>query len=107
MAITISEDFYSQIFKLLTFAISGSSVATGATISNIAFKEQKRDYPVKLIAGSLAAGGLWSILIHSFNNNDCLWCDGWTIIGNFYGRIIQGYNVIAVYALYCHLLGYL
>ena len=55
----------SNILSCSLFAaISGSSVATGATIGNIAFKEQKeRDYPVKLIAGSLAAGGTLGILI--------------------------------------------
>ena len=55
----------SNILSCSLFAaISGSSVATAATIANIAFKEQKeRNYPVKLIAGSLAAGGTLGILI--------------------------------------------
>jgi len=77
----LSKSLYRGISKLLTpvpgglvhsniassaifAAISGSSVATAATIGAIAFPEQKkRNYPIKLIAGSLAAGGTLGILI--------------------------------------------
>jgi len=45
-------------------AISGSSVATASAIGSVAFPEQKkRNYPVQLISGSLAAGGTLGILI--------------------------------------------
>jgi len=56
---------HSNIFSCSIFAaISGSSVATAATIGSVAFPEQrKRKYPIKMIAGSLAAGGTIGILI--------------------------------------------
>ncbi len=56
---------HSNIFSCSFFAaISGSSVATAAAMGSIAIPEQKsRKYPIKLITGSLAAGGTLGILI--------------------------------------------
>jgi len=56
---------HSNILSCAFFAaISGSSVATAAAIGSIAFPEQrKRKYPIKMIAGSLSAGGTIGILI--------------------------------------------
>lgn len=56
---------HSNIFSCAIFAaISGSSVATAAAIGSVAYKEQKeRNYPIKLVTGSLAAAGTLGILI--------------------------------------------
>lgn len=45
-------------------AISGSSIATAATVGTVAFPAQeKRHYDISMIAGSVAAGGTLGILI--------------------------------------------
>ena len=56
---------HSNIVSCALFAaISGSSVATAATIGTVAYPEQKkRGYDYKLTVGSLAAGGTIGILI--------------------------------------------
>lgn len=56
---------HSNILSCALFgAISGSSVATASAIGLVAFPEQKkRNYPMQLISGSLAAGGTLGILI--------------------------------------------
>jgi len=56
---------HSNIFSSAIFAaISGSSVATASAIGSVAIPEQReRNYPIKLITGSLAAGGTLGILI--------------------------------------------
>ena len=56
---------HSNIVSCAIFAaVSGSSVATAATIGTVAYPEQvKRGYDPSLITGSLAAGGTLGILI--------------------------------------------
>jgi C4-dicarboxylate transporter DctM subunit len=56
---------HSNIAACATFAaVSGSSVATAATIGSVALPEfRARGYPEQLVLGSLAAGGTLGILI--------------------------------------------
>lgn len=56
---------HSNILACATFsAVSGSSVATAATIGTVAYPEQKsRGYDSKIVTGSLAAGGTLGPLI--------------------------------------------
>ena len=56
---------HANIFSCAIFAaISGSSVATAATMGTIAIPElEKRGYDIKITLGSLAAGGTLGILI--------------------------------------------
>ncbi|MFV0298778.1 MAG: TRAP transporter large permease, partial [Hyphomicrobiaceae bacterium] len=56
---------HANIFSCAIFsAVSGSSVATAATVGTVAIPEMmKRDYQPRMIFGSLAAGGTLGILI--------------------------------------------
>jgi len=55
---------YNIVSSAIFAAVSGSSVATAATIGTVAYPEQtKRGYDASLVTGSLAAGGTLGILI--------------------------------------------
>ena len=56
-------------------AISGSSVATAATIGTVAIPEMiQRGYARRFVLGLLAAGGTLGNLDTTFDSVDCLWC---------------------------------
>ena len=66
---------HSNIGSSALFAtVSGSSVATAATIGTVAVGEiDKHGYNERTFLGSIAAGGTIGILIPPVDQHDCLW----------------------------------
>ena len=92
----------SNILSCSLFAaISGSSVATAATIANIAFKSKKKETILLIDSGIISSWWDLRYTNTSFNNNDCLWCDGWTIYREtFYSRDYSGLVMSLLFMLY-------
>jgi len=94
---------HSNIFSCSLFAaISGSSVATAATIGSVAYPEQKkRGYPFKLIVGSLAAGGTIGILIPPSITMIVYGSMTWVSVGKlFIAGIIPGIILTLMFMFY-------
>lgn len=95
--------FHSNIGSCALFAaISGSSMATAATIGTIAIPSlKKRDYDWKMTLGSLAAGGTLGILIPPSITMIVYGSIGEVSIGRlFAGGIIPGIMISLMFMVY-------
>ena len=94
---------HSNILSCSIFAaVSGSSLATAATIGTVAYPEQtKRGYNPSLVTGSLAAGGTLGILIPPSINMIVFGAFVGVSIGKlFIGGVIPGIGLAALFMAY-------
>ena len=94
---------HSNILSCSIFAaVSGSSLATAATIGTVAYPEQtKRGYNPSLVTGSLAAGGTLGILIPPSINMIVFGAFVGVSIGKlFIGGIIPGIGLASLFMVY-------